>query len=122
MLITKKFTAAQKEKLELEKHKLEQELSSFAEKDSGLKDNWKTRFSDFGVRTSDQSEETDQAEEYEANLSVEHELEFRLKKIKDALEKIGSGKYGICQKCKKRIQRKRLKANPEADLCIKCAV
>ncbi len=40
---------------------------------------------------------------------------------KDALERIKKGTYGVCQKCKGKVRRKRLKAFPEANLCIKCA-
>jgi DnaK suppressor protein len=119
--MTNKFLEEQKSKLEKNKNELEKELSSFAEQDPKIKDNWRTKFTDFGDRTSDLSEEIDQTEEYEADLSVEHTLEIQLKKINDALERIKKNTYGICEKCKGKIKKKRLKANPEAELCIKCA-
>ncbi len=116
----KKFIEEQKKKLEQEKIGLEKELKSFAKQDPHIKGNWKTKFPDFGVKTADPSEEEDQTEEYEANLSVEYTLETRLKKISDALNRIKKGTYGTCQKCRKKIIIKRLKAEPEAELCIKC--
>ena len=119
--MTKKFFNKQTEKLEEEKKKLEKELKSFAKKDSRIKGNWKTQFPDFGIRTADPSEQTDQIEEYEATLPVEHVLELQLRKIDDALKRIKKGNYGICQNCKKKIRIKRLKAYPEAEMCIKCA-
>jgi len=36
------------------------------------------------------------------------------------LEKIKKGKYGICEKCGKKIPEERLKAFPEARFCMKC--
>lgn len=120
MAFSKKFLKEQKQKLEQEKKNLEQELRSFAKEDPNIKGNWETKFPDFGVRTADPSEETDQIEEYEATLPVEYALENRLKQIKEALEKIKRNTYGACQNCKKKIKIERLKAYPEAELCIKC--
>ncbi len=119
----KKFLKNQKKRLEQTKKDIEKELKRFAKKDPHIKGNWKTRFPFFGIRTADQSEQTDQVEEYEATLPMEHTLEIRLKKINRALEILGQahGKnYGICKKCGKRIKIDRLKANPEAGSCMKC--
>ncbi|MEK6691286.1 MAG: RNA polymerase-binding protein DksA [Nitrospirota bacterium] len=43
-----------------------------------------------------------------------------LKKIEDALEKIESGTYGICETCGEKISIKRLEARPVTTLCIEC--
>lgn len=118
--MTKKFLEKQKSRLEKNKNELEKELKSFAKQDSHIKENWETKFPDFGAKTADPSEEIDQIEEYEANLPVEYTLETRLKKISGALNSIKKGTYGICQKCRKKIKINRLKAEPEANLCIKC--
>lgn len=40
--------------------------------------------------------------------------------LDDALKKIGEGTYGICEQCKGRISKTRLKAVPCARMCIKC--
>ncbi len=121
MQLSKKFIEEQKQKLERKKEDLEKELENFAIKDPKVKGNWKTRFPDFGTKTADRSEEEDQVEEYEATLPVEYALETNLKKIEAALGKINKKTYGICQKCRKKIEKKRLKACPEAELCIKCS-
>jgi len=47
-------------------------------------------------------------------------LELKLKNVDLALEKIKKGKYGICEKCGKEIEEKRLEVYPEARLCQKC--
>ncbi len=42
------------------------------------------------------------------------------KKIKEALERIENGTYGICEECGGEIGVKRLKARPVTTLCIEC--
>jgi DnaK suppressor protein len=41
-------------------------------------------------------------------------------KIKDALERIEQGTYGICESCDEDISEQRLKARPVTTLCIEC--
>lgn len=41
-------------------------------------------------------------------------------KIKDALERIENGTYGICEICDEEISEKRLRARPVTTLCINC--
>jgi len=43
-----------------------------------------------------------------------------LKKIDEALERIGNGTFGICESCGQEIGFKRLKARPVTTLCIDC--
>jgi len=43
-----------------------------------------------------------------------------IKKIKNALERIDEGIFGICEMCGEEISIKRLKARPVATLCIEC--
>ena len=62
--------------------------------------------------------------------SVESDIDFVLRirerenkligKIKDALERIGQGYFGVCEVCGNRISDERLKARPVTTLCIKC--
>ena len=40
--------------------------------------------------------------------------------IDEALSKINSGTYGICELCNKKITKKRLKTIPYARYCLKC--
>ena len=60
----------------------------------------------------------------ESNLAFELRIRDReqklLKKIDKALKKIEEGTYGICEACGGEIDEKRLKARPEATLCIEC--
>ena len=41
-------------------------------------------------------------------------------KIKDALQRIEDGTYGICESCEENISEERLKARPVTTLCIEC--
>lgn len=43
-----------------------------------------------------------------------------LKKIDEAIEKIDSGTYGICEVCGEEINIKRLDARPVTTMCIEC--
>ena len=43
-----------------------------------------------------------------------------INKIKDALERIDNGEFGICEDCGDEISEARLKARPVTTLCINC--
>lgn len=111
-----------KEKLEKEKTQIEKELESFAKKDEKVEGDWDARFPDWNKGGNDAGMEiaADEVEEYSRRLPLEHILEIRLKNISSALEKIKKGKYGICEKCAKKIPADRLEVYPEASSCLKC--
>jgi DnaK suppressor protein len=44
----------------------------------------------------------------------------RLRAIENALERIHTGKYGLCLRCGKKIPEERLRALPYAVLCLDC--
>lgn len=109
-----------KERLIEERVIVEEELSSIAHKDPILKGDWDTDFPSFGDQRSEQDENSDEVEEYENNLPVEHALEVRLQNINDALEKIDAGTYGICEVCKKPLEIERLETEPSAKTHVEC--
>lgn len=113
----KEFIAQMEEKLKEKKAFLEKELSGFAQK-SEDSDDWQTKHPDFMGRPLD--EEADEIEAYENALPVEHALELDLKNVNLALEKIKKGEYGICENCKKEIDKKRLEVLPQARICLDC--
>ncbi len=116
--LTKKI----KEKLEKEKDALEKELQRFAKKDKKLEGDWNTRYPHWGGEAGSASLEkaADEVEEYSTLLPIEYSLEIRLRNINLALEKIKKGKYGLCEKCGKKIDKERLKVCSEARFCRKC--
>jgi len=111
-----------KEKLEKQKQVLETELSKFARKDHDLKGDWDTKYpkADGATGSSALEDAADQVEAYVNLLPVEHSMELRLQAVDLALEKIKKGKYGLCEKCGKKIYEERLKVFPEARYCVKC--
>jgi RNA polymerase-binding transcription factor DksA len=59
--------------------------------------------------------------ERERDLSIENNVRDLLGKIDRALTRMAEGRYGICSRCGKSIEKARLKALPYVDLCIKDA-
>ncbi|MEE9505095.1 MAG: RNA polymerase-binding protein DksA [Thermodesulfobacteriota bacterium] len=63
-----------------------------------------------------------------ATMELERDFSLRIRgretvligKIKEALERIENGTYGICEDCEEEISKERLKARPVATLCIEC--
>ena len=111
-----------KEKLENEKAAIEKELKKFAKEDEKLNGDWDTRYPhwDGEAGSAGLEKAADEVEEYSTLLPIEYSLEIRLKNINLALEKIKEGKYGICENCGKKIDKKRLEVCPEARFCLKC--
>ena len=116
--MNKKILDELKEKLETEKKSLLKELESFASEDPNLKHNWDAKFP--SREDADKDESADDAQEYDNMLSLEHSLELKLKDVNNALEKIKTSGYGVCEKCGKPIDEERLLACPEARTCLKC--
>lgn len=116
MAIDKKIQEELKNKLLVEKSRIESELGRFA-KPTDVPGDYETKFEDIG-RSID--ENASEVEGYADNLALEDTLEKELKKVNNALEKIGSGDYGICQNCGEEIDIERLRTYPAAQNCIKC--
>lgn len=72
----------------------------------------------FGKRV---GEGTSQAIDRFAEIGVAQELQPLKERIERALEKIGDGSYGTCDKCGAAIAEGRLRAAPESSLCMDCA-
>jgi DnaK suppressor protein len=66
------------------------------------------------------ADDATEAFEQAKDLSVRTHLEDTLLQVQDALQKFGSGTYGVCESCGVKIDWARLEAKPEAKLCIKC--
>ncbi len=46
--------------------------------------------------------------------------ELRLSQVRSALERMTRSEYGECVSCEEPIARRRLRARPEAPLCLRC--
>lgn len=63
-----------------------------------------------------------------ASLESDRNFELRIRdrerklinKIREAMERIEAGEFGICEECGEDIGRARLKARPVTTLCIEC--
>jgi DnaK suppressor protein len=63
-----------------------------------------------------------------ATVESDRDLNYRMRerdsrlvvKIQDALDRLESGDFGICEECEEEISEKRLKARPVTTLCITC--
>lgn len=74
------------------------------------------------------SEESSSDPMDQASNQLERDFLLRLRdresklifKIKEALERIENGTFGVCEECGEEISLKRLRARPMATLCIHC--
>lgn len=104
--------------LEEEKGRLEKELSNIATKNPKNPEEWDVKAPDMNPMVSDQSELADMFEELETQTGLEMQLEERLKKVHESLRRVEDGTYGVCTACGKKIEEKRLEANPLAHTCV----
>lgn len=79
-------------------------------------------FSDTERLSDNAATDTEAKEEigHERIEALQKELAISLARVKQALAKIGIGKYGICDNCGKSIEAARLKAFPAAQYCLSC--
>jgi RNA polymerase-binding transcription factor DksA len=115
--MTPEFIEQRKKDLLKKKKSLEEQLGTFAEKKG--KDDWQTKYPEMNESFEDKS---DEVEELENLIPVEHSLEEDLKDVNEALKRIEKGTYGKCVNCgcECDIPEERLIALPEAKTCIKC--
>lgn len=58
--------------------------------------------------------------EQDLSLGLMENESDELHEIQEALERIKDGTFGLCEGCKKKIPKERLKAIPYARLCVNC--
>jgi DnaK suppressor protein len=75
---------------------------------------------DMGDDTDSFEEEADEAAEMVNQAGMVDTLKRRAHRIDDALQKIDQGKYGICERCGKEIEREMLEIDPESRYCKAC--
>ncbi|TAN67015.1 MAG: TraR/DksA family transcriptional regulator [Methylobacter sp.] len=69
----------------------------------------------------DFEEQALQAENDEVLDSLGNAARTEIEMVKQAIDRIDKGQYGLCQVCGQPISKERLKAVPYSSLCIKCA-
>jgi RNA polymerase-binding protein DksA len=109
-------------KLLLEKKAdLERELTSVGKENPDTPGDWEATPEPRNELPSDPNEMADVFEELENRAAIEDTIEKHLADVKESLERIEEGTYGICSECEKAIKTKRLEAVPSADKCMECA-
>ncbi|TSC51794.1 MAG: hypothetical protein CEO40_317, partial [Parcubacteria group bacterium LiPW_72] len=107
-----------RKKLEQDEKELEKELKAIAVKDKKVKGDYDAKFPSFGSKPDENAMEVT---EYYDRLALHSTLEVDLLKINNALAKMKAGTYGICERCARPINPKRLEAFPRAPVCLECA-
>ncbi len=113
----KNFLASIKRRLQDRRRELLARLEEIAKKTTGRGNGYEAKFPQYG-RTED--ENADEVSAFTDILCQKDEIENSLKEVDLALAKIRQGKYGICEKCEKKIDEKRLEALPTAKYCLSC--
>jgi DnaK suppressor protein len=99
---------------------LEKQEERLQEEDLEVKEEDPFMVEDREVGNSEYEEEAEELighERVEAEQGIIHDI---LMETRLALSKIKLGKYGVCERCGRRIDRARLKAYPQAKYCLEC--
>ncbi len=110
-----KFIAARRADLESRRSELIKELN--VDTVQVTDNDYSAKFVDYGEK---EDENAAEVADFEKNLSMEKTLEISLYNVNKAIEKIDNGNYGLCEKCNKPIDPKRLEAFPSAMACMSC--
>jgi DnaK suppressor protein len=73
-----------------------------------------------GTRAAEYEEEVTLSDDKEYLSKLIEQQTRGLEEINHALEKVLDGTYGLCERCRKPINRERLEAIPTAILCLDC--
>jgi len=73
-----------------------------------------------GTNFPDMSDQATAEQDQSLNIRMRSREQKLLVKIEEALERIASGTYGVCELCGETIAFQRLKARPVTTLCIDC--
>lgn len=106
-----------KEKLLEEKKLLTEELKRLGHMTDKEAGEWQA-VPEEGFPEADENDLADKFEDFEERSSKLEPLEGRYKDVQDALEKIDTEKFGICETCGEKIEGDRMMANPAARTCI----
>ena len=113
MKLVKSNLATVRKYLEEKRRQIERRMVTLRQEDP---------FSDTDRLSDNAASDTEAREEvgHERVEALRGELMGQLGRVKQALAKIGIGKYGTCNNCGKTIESKRLVVFPMADYCLFC--
>ncbi len=99
------------------KKEFEEKLSQLEEKINLSQRESSSDLSSYPTHIADISGDAENRETISRSITLTVE---KIAKIHNALKKIDTESYGICEKCDSKISSKRLEAIPYAKLCIQC--
>ena len=76
--------------------------------------------SELGLRSGDWIDQSSQESEIHVRLAMQQTDSKLLRAVEEAMQRLGSGVYGICQECENEISPARLEAVPWTRVCIEC--
>lgn len=100
------------------KRRLEAQLSAATEQRDGLESTALAPTGDPDNQQSDESVEDSAFDRDREVLRVEDEL---VDEVRDALDRVAAGTYGVCEDCERPIEKERLALVPQAATCAECA-
>lgn len=104
-----------KTRLEEEKARLEAEMATIARRNPANPNDWEAMAAEEG--SADPSLQADKLDHFQENVAILEELEARYADVQDALGRIASGTYGLCEVSGEEIEADRLEADPAARTC-----
>lgn len=102
------------QQLEAEQKRLEKDLQDLGIQNPTAPEDWIATPQDPSSTEADPNLVADRTEDWQAEQAEVDALETRLNNVKRALEKITSGRYGVCEISGEPIEEDRLQANPAA--------
>lgn len=103
--------------LEAERVRLEHDLQEFADPAKENRDDYHTRFPQYGNKDDENAAEV---ANFSDQLSLEQTLESQLADVRGALLRLEKGTHGTCRYCGNAIDKRRLLARPTSSSCIDC--
>jgi DnaK suppressor protein len=76
--------------------------------------------SDAGGMASEEADNADAMNNAERNQAMLRNSQVLLDQVNAALARLDAGTYGVCERCGKEINPRRLEALPYATLCVDC--
>ena len=111
-------TAAETEKIRVALVERRDELQS--EYDASLTEITELQRDRLGDSTGDEADAGTMTFEREQEITLANNLLERITQVERALERLGQGNYGWCERCGNPIPVERLAAFPSATLCVTC--
>jgi DnaK suppressor protein len=114
------FDGAQvRQRLTTERERLAQDIFQRTQGDEAVVPT--DSLSDSGGMASDQADDADAMSNAERNQAMLRNSQALLEQVDGALARLDAGTYGVCQRCGKAINPRRLEALPYVTLCVDCA-